>query len=145
MKRYLVGGAVRDQLLGIRSKDKDWVIVGATPQQMLDAGYVSVGNDFVFLHPETKEEHALARTERKSGKGYTGFTFDTSVSVTLEDDQYAVISLLMLLPKTIKAHCTIRITGSKILKTKCYDTFLMRFLKIHYKFTGCSLPLVTVT
>lgn len=87
MKRYLVGGAVRDQLLGIRSKDKDWVIVGATPQQMLDAGYVSVGNDFpVFLHPETKEEHALARTERKSGKGYTGFTFDTSVSVTLEDD-----------------------------------------------------------
>lgn len=87
MKRYLVGGAVRDQLLGINSKDKDWVVVGATPRQMLDAGYVSVGNDFpVFLHPKTKEEHALARTERKSGQGYTGFTFDTSIDVTLEED-----------------------------------------------------------
>lgn len=87
MNRYLVGGAVRDQLLGIHSQDKDWVVVGATPQQMLDAGFTPVGQDFpVFLHPKTKEEYALARTERKSGKGYTGFTFDTSPHVTLEED-----------------------------------------------------------
>ncbi len=85
--RYLVGGAVRDQLLGLPVKDRDWVVVGATPSQMLDLGFKQVGADFpVFLHPESKEEHALARTERKSGKGYLGFECDSSSSVTLEDD-----------------------------------------------------------
>jgi len=87
MKVYLVGGAVRDELLGLPVKEKDWVVVGATPQQMIELGYKPVGKDFpVFLHPETKEEYALARTERKVGKGYTGFVFDTSPEVTLEED-----------------------------------------------------------
>lgn len=87
MQIYLVGGAVRDQLLGLEVKDRDWVVVGATPEAMVEAGYRPVGKDFpVFLHPETHEEYALARTERKSGKGYKGFTFHTSADVTLEQD-----------------------------------------------------------
>src|SRR5579862_218993 len=84
MKIYLVGGAVRDQLLNLPVKERDYVVVGATVQEMLDLGYRQVGKDFpVFLHPKTKEEYALARMERKVGRGYTGFTFDTSVHVTL--------------------------------------------------------------
>ena len=84
---YLVGGAVRDRLLGVEPKDRDWVVVGATPEQMLDLGYTPVGKDFpVFLHPETKEEYALARTERKTAKGYHGFDFNADPSVTLEED-----------------------------------------------------------
>ena len=87
MKIYLVGGAVRDALLGLPVKVKDWVVVGATPQEMLDAGYQQVGRDFpVFLHPQTREEYALARTERKSGSGYTGFTCYAAPDVTLEED-----------------------------------------------------------
>ena len=87
MQRYLVGGAVRDSLLGYPFHERDWVVVGATPQQMLDLGYQQVGKDFpVFLHPQTKEEHALARTERKSGKGYTGFSVYAAPDVTLEQD-----------------------------------------------------------
>ncbi len=87
MKIYEVGGAVRDRLLGLPVQDRDFVVVGATPQQMIDLGYKPVGADFpVFLHPETHEEYALARTERKSGHGYQGFTFYTDPSVTLEDD-----------------------------------------------------------
>ncbi|WP_447937793.1 multifunctional CCA addition/repair protein [Thermomonas fusca] len=87
MKTYLVGGAVRDALLGLPAGDRDFVVVGASVQQMLDAGYRQVGRDFpVFLHPETGEEHALARTERKSGRGYTGFVVHADPSVTLEDD-----------------------------------------------------------
>lgn len=87
MKIYLVGGAVRDKLLNRPVKEKDWVVVGATVEEMLQLGYKQVGKDFpVFLHPTTKEEYALARVERKVGKGYTGFTFDTSKSVTLEED-----------------------------------------------------------
>lgn len=87
MQIYLVGGAVRDRLLGLEVKDRDWVVVGATPDAMLAQGFKAVGSDFpVFLHPKTGEEYALARTERKSGKGYTGFTFHTSPDVTLEQD-----------------------------------------------------------
>jgi len=87
IKIYTVGGFVRDQLLNIPSKDKDWVVVGATPEQMQQQGYTAVGKDFpVFLHPETKQEYALARTERKTSAGYTGFQFNTDISVTLEDD-----------------------------------------------------------
>lgn len=86
-RRYLVGGAVRDALLGLPVGERDWVVLGATPQQMLDAGFRAVGKDFpVFLHPQTQEEHALARTERKSGHGYKGFTFHTGPEVTLEQD-----------------------------------------------------------
>lgn len=87
MQRYLVGGAVRDSLLGYPFHERDWVVVGATPQQMLALGYQQVGKDFpVFLHPDTKEEHALARTERKNGKGYTGFSVYAAPDVTLEQD-----------------------------------------------------------
>jgi tRNA nucleotidyltransferase (CCA-adding enzyme) len=87
MKTYQVGGSVRDKLLGLASVDRDYVVVGATPEEMVAAGFMPVGKDFpVFLHPKTKEEYALARTERKSGRGYTGFTFHTSPDVTLEED-----------------------------------------------------------
>lgn len=87
MKIYQVGGAVRDQLLGLPVQDRDWVVVGATPQQMLDLGYLPVGKDFpVFLYPQTREEYALARTERKTAPGYTGFVFHADPTVTLEED-----------------------------------------------------------
>ena len=87
MKVYCVGGAVRDELLGLPVKDKDFVVVGTTPQAMLDAGYKPVGKDFpVFLHPKTHDEYALARTERKTGAGYKGFAIHASPEVTLEED-----------------------------------------------------------
>ena len=77
MKTYLVGGAVRDTLLGNKPKERDWVVVGSSPDEMKSKGFKQVGKDFpVFLHPITGEEHALARTERKSGHGYKGFEFD---------------------------------------------------------------------
>ena len=87
MKTWIVGGAVRDALLGEPVNDRDWVVTGASPQDMLDAGYLPVGKDFpVFLHPRTHEEYALARTERKTGPGYRGFTIHAAPDVTLEDD-----------------------------------------------------------
>jgi tRNA nucleotidyltransferase (CCA-adding enzyme) len=87
VKTYLVGGAVRDKLLGYPHHEHDWVVVGGTPEEMLDAGFKPVGRDFpVFLHPRTNEEYALARIERKSGRGYHGFTFQSSPDVTLEQD-----------------------------------------------------------
>ncbi|MBC5784679.1 multifunctional CCA addition/repair protein [Ramlibacter sp. USB13] len=87
MRTFRVGGAVRDALLGLPVNDTDWVVVGATPEEMIQAGYLPVGKDFpVFLHPDTREEHALARTERKTGRGYRGFSFHTSAEVTLEED-----------------------------------------------------------
>ena len=87
MKVYLVGGAVRDQLLGLPVKDRDWIVVGAVPSTLLSLGYQQVGKDFpVFLNPKTKEEYALARTERKSSAGYTGFICDFSPTITLEQD-----------------------------------------------------------
>lgn len=87
MKIYLVGGAVRDQLLGLPVKDRDWIVVGAEPATLLSLGYQQVGKDFpVFLNPKTKEEYALARTERKTSAGYTGFICDFSPTITLEQD-----------------------------------------------------------
>lgn len=87
MNVYVVGGAVRDALLGRPVSDRDWVVVGETPESMLAQGFLQVGKDFpVFLHPQTREEYALARTERKSGHGYTGFTCHASPEVTLEED-----------------------------------------------------------
>jgi tRNA nucleotidyltransferase (CCA-adding enzyme) len=87
MQVYLVGGAVRDAQLGIPHKERDWCVVGATPEQLEAQGYRRVGKDFpVFLHPETNEEYALARTERKTGPGYHGFAFHYSPDVTIEDD-----------------------------------------------------------
>lgn len=87
MQTFLVGGAVRDELLGLPVKERDWVVVGAHPDEMKSRGFVAVGRDFpVFLHPQTKEEHALARTERKTGPGYRGFVTRFSSDVTLEQD-----------------------------------------------------------
>jgi tRNA nucleotidyltransferase (CCA-adding enzyme) len=87
MKVYLVGGAVRDQLLGYPVKERDWVVVGGTPERLLQQGFSQVGKDFpVFLHPKTREEYALARTERKSSVGYYGFTCDFNPEVSLEED-----------------------------------------------------------
>ena len=87
MKIYLVGGAVRDKLMGIHNKDKDYLVVGATPEEMVKLGYKPIGKDFpVFLHPTSKEEYALARTEKKVGRGYHGFEFFTSPEVSLEED-----------------------------------------------------------
>ena len=87
MRIYLVGGAVRDEQLGIPVTERDWCVVGATPDEMMDLGYKPVGKDFpVFLHPDTGEEYALARTERKTASGYHGFAFNTSAELTIEDD-----------------------------------------------------------
>jgi tRNA nucleotidyltransferase (CCA-adding enzyme) len=87
MQTYAVGGAIRDQLLGLPVKDRDWVVVGATPEVMKQRGFTPVGRDFpVFLHPKTHEEYALARTERKTAPGYTGFVFHAAEDVTLEQD-----------------------------------------------------------
>ncbi len=87
MKIFEVGGAIRDELLGLPVKDRDYVVVGATPEEMIEMGYRPVGRDFpVFLHPDTHEEYALARTERKTARGYHGFEFHAAPDVTLEDD-----------------------------------------------------------
>ncbi len=87
MQTFMVGGAVRDALLGLPVRDRDWVVVGSTPARMIAAGFLPVGRDFpVFLHPKTREEYALARTERKSGRGYHGFQFHTAPDVTLQED-----------------------------------------------------------
>ena len=87
MHVFLVGGAVRDQLLGLEVKDRDFVVLNSTPENMLEKGYSQVGKDFpVFLHPDTGEEYALARTERKQGIGYTGFSCYAGQDVSLEDD-----------------------------------------------------------
>ena len=87
METYLVGGAVRDTLLDYPVRERDWVVVGARPEDLLEQGFEQVGRDFpVFLHPQTKDEYALARTERKAGHGYTGFTVNADPSVTLEED-----------------------------------------------------------
>ncbi len=87
VQTYLVGGAVRDELLGLPIRERDWCVVGATPQKMLERGFRPVGKDFpVFLHPDSHEEYALARTERKTGAGYHGFRFDTSPEITIEED-----------------------------------------------------------
>ncbi|RYY67823.1 MAG: multifunctional CCA tRNA nucleotidyl transferase/2'3'-cyclic phosphodiesterase/2'nucleotidase/phosphatase, partial [Comamonadaceae bacterium] len=87
MQTYLVGGAIRDALLGRPTSDRDWLVVGATPEEMAAQRFLPVGRDFpVFLHPDTHEEYALARTERKSAPGYRGFTIHASPDVTLEQD-----------------------------------------------------------
>src|SRR5258706_1430240 len=87
MQVYLVGGAVRDELLGRTVRERDWVVVGATPEEMERAGYRAVGRDFpVFLHPDSHEEYALARLERKIAPGYRGFAIESSPNVTLEED-----------------------------------------------------------
>ena len=87
MKLYKVGGAVRDSLMGVRPSDTDWVVIGSSPEEMISKGYKPIGKDFpVFLHPKTNEEYALARTEKKTGTGYGGFTFYYGADVSLEED-----------------------------------------------------------
>ena len=87
MQKYLVGGAVRDRLLSLPVHERDWVVVGSTPQEMISLGFRQVGKDFpVFLHTQSAEEYALARTERKSGKGHKGFQVFSSPDITLEED-----------------------------------------------------------
>jgi len=87
MEVFVVGGAVRDALLGLPVSDRDWVVVGATPEAMAAQGYLPVGKDFpVFLHPQSREEYALARTERKTARGYKGFAVQAAPDVTLEED-----------------------------------------------------------
>ena len=87
MKIFQVGGAVRDSILGVEANDKDWVVVGSSPEKMISEGFKPIGKDFpVFLHPQSNEEYALARTEKKSGKGYKGFTFYFDETVSLEED-----------------------------------------------------------
>ena len=89
MKIYLVGGAVRDKLLGLEPKENDWVVVNGNQKELLDLGYKQVGKQFpVFLHPQTKEEYALARLEKKTDRGHTDCRFETSISVTLEQDLF---------------------------------------------------------
>lgn len=119
MKTYLVGGAVRDQLLKRSVKDNDWVVVGATPDEMIQLGYQQVGADFpVFLHPTTKEEYALARTERKSGKGYQGFVCDFSSNVTLEDDLLRRDLTINAMAQDEKGQITDPFDGQRDLKEK---------------------------
>ena len=96
-RTYLVGGYVRDQLLGIASHDKDYVVVGSTPNEMIAQGFEQVGADFpVFLHPETKEEYALARTERKCGVGYKGFTCDFNPNIAIDGVDYICLDKKLL-------------------------------------------------
>lgn len=133
MKIYLVGGAVRDALLGLPVKDRDWVVVGSTPQEMLDAGYQQVGRDFpVFLHPQTHEEYALARTERKSGSGYTGFTCYAAPDVTLEDDLKRRDLTINALAQTITVRLSTRTTVWAICKIVCYAMFPLLLARIRY-------------
>ncbi len=135
MQVYLVGGAVRDKLLGIDSYDNDWVVVGATPEMMLSQGYTAVGKDFpVFLHPKSKEEHALARTERKSGSGYTGFECFFDQNVTLEEDlirrDLTINAMAMESDGTIHDH----MVASKISTINCYAMYQTPLLKTLYAF-----------
>ena len=109
MEVYLVGGAVRDSLLKIPFEERDWVVVGSSPEELSEQGYMPVGSQFpVFLHPTTKDEYALARTERKSGRGHKGFIFHTDSSVTLEED---------LIRRDITINAIAQDTNSNILST----------------------------
>lgn len=135
MKIYLVGGAVRDALLGLPVKDRDWVVVGSTPQEMLDAGYQQVGRDFpVFLHPQTHEEYALARTERKSGSGYTGFTCYAAPDVTLEDDLKRRDLTINALAQDDNGEIIDPYNGLAICKIVCCAMFPPLLAKIRYAY-----------
>ncbi len=129
MKTYLVGGAVRDALMGREVTDRDWCVVGSSPQEMLDLGYLSVGKDFpVFLHPQTREEYALARTERKTAPGYHGFSMHTAPDVTLEQDlarRDITINSIALSAEYIRANgqFDLKISASEALSKALIDPF----------------------
>lgn len=121
MRIYLVGGAVRDELLGLLVKEKDWVVVGATPEEMITFGFKPVGKEFpVFLHPQTHEEYTLARTERKTAKGYKGFSFYTTPNVTLEEDLKRRDLTINAIAKTPSGKLIDPYGGQKDLKNKIF-------------------------
>ncbi len=156
MKIYQVGGSVRDKLLGLLAVDRDYVVVGATPDEMIAAGYQPVGKDFpVFLHPKSKEEYALARTERKSGRGYTGFAFQASPEVTLEEDlrrRDLTINAMALAPDgtLIDPYGGARDVGAKVLR-HVSDAFsedplrVLRLARFAARFTEFTVAPETMT
>jgi len=121
MKIYLVGGAVRDELMGVVDADKDWVVVGATPEDLIFEGYTPVGKDFpVFLHPETGEEYALARTERKTAPGYHGFVFHADPSITLEEDLARRDLTINAIAKDVDGHFIDPFKGREDIKNRVF-------------------------
>jgi tRNA nucleotidyltransferase (CCA-adding enzyme) len=121
MQVFLVGGAVRDELLGLTVKDRDWVVVGSTPQELIALGYTPVGKDFpVFLHPQTHEEYALARTERKNAPGYHGFSFHASPEVTLEEDLARRDLTINAMAKNVKGELIDPYGGERDLRAKVF-------------------------
>lgn len=135
MQTYLVGGAVRDALLGLAVKDKDWVVVGATPEQMIAQGYSQVGSDFpVFLHPKSKQEYALARTERKSGMGYTGFVCHAAPDVTLEQDLMRRDLTINAIAQANDGSLIDPYNGQADIENKCYVMSRRPLLKTPYAY-----------
>ena len=127
IQTYLVGGAIRDQQLGLNVYDKDWVVVGSSAELLLKQGFQQVGLDFpVFLHPKTKEEHALARTERKSGIGYHGFVTDSSEAVTLEQDLQRRDLTINAIAQDSKGNFIDPYSGLDDLKNKILIYFLVK-------------------
>jgi tRNA nucleotidyltransferase (CCA-adding enzyme) len=121
MQIFLVGGAVRDELLGLAVKDRDWVMVGSSPEDMVKMGFTPVGKDFpVFLHPQTREEYALARTERKSAPGYHGFTFHASPEVTLEEDLQRRDLTINAMAQTLEGELIDPFGGQRDLQNKVF-------------------------
>ena len=138
MEIYLVGGAVRDSLLNYPSSENDWVVVGATPEQMTDQGFKPVGQDFpVFIHPKSSEEYALARTERKSGHGYKGFEFYTSIDVSLEEDLIRRDLTINAMAQDNAVILLIPLAANRILKKSACAMFLRPLLRIHCEY--CEL------
>lgn len=139
MQIYLVGGAVRDSLLDIPVVDHDWVVVGATPAELLALGYQQVGKDFpVFLNPDSHEEYALARTERKSGQGYTGFTCYAAPDVTLEEDLLRRDLTINAIARSAEGELIDPYGGVAICKRACCATFQTRSAKI--RCACCAWP-----
>ena len=121
MKIYEVGGAIRDSLLGKIPKDKDWVVVGSSPEEMVNNGFKPIGKDFpVFLHPKTNEEYALARTERKTGHGYHGFNFYFGKEVTLEEDLSRRDLTINAIAKDAKGDLIDPFNGQEDIKNKVF-------------------------
>ena len=150
MKIYKVGGAVRDEIMGIKPSDSDWVVVGSTPKEMISLGYKQVGKDFpVFIHPETNEEYALARTEIKTGKGYSGFTVDFDSSVTLEQDLSRRDLTINSIAMDMKGNIIDPYNGVQDIKNKCLvhtsDAFFedplrsLRLIRFKTKFEDFSI------
>jgi len=135
VRTYLVGGAVRDKIMGYPFNEKDWVVTGSTVKDMLNSGFQQVGKDFpVFLHPKTKEEYALARTERKSGHGYHGFDVHAEPSVTLEQDLSRRDLTSMPLQKMRTVNLSIHLMVRRILRKKYYNMYRLLLPRIHCAF-----------